>query len=222
VRGHIKLRVVNITPVRDAKRRVIAHLKRSGPSSTHDVAVALAVSDVAARQHLSQLESQGLITGEPAAIRGRGRPSVLWALTALANDLFPDRHDDLTVELISSIRTTLGEDALQKVIEARTERQLTGLRRTISPKGSLRERLEALARQRSAEGYMAEVVEGDDGALLLVEHHCPICDAAGACQLFCISELELFQAALGDDVSVRREQHLLSGNDRCVYRVTPR
>ena len=67
---------------------------------------------------------------------------------------------------------------------------------------------------------MAEVVEDDDGGLLLIEHHCPICDAAKACQAFCSTELELFQAVLGPDVSVKREQHLLSGSERCVYRVS--
>jgi predicted ArsR family transcriptional regulator len=212
---------MNITPISEPKRRVIAHLKRVGPTSTHGVAVALDVSDVAARQHLSTLESQGLVGSDTAAITGRGRPSTAWHLTALANDLFPDRHDDLTVELIAGIRTTLGDGALQKVIEARSERQLAGLRKNISEVANLRERVEALARQRTSEGYMAEVSDADDGAVLLIEHHCPICDAAGVCQLFCVSELELFQAALGEDVIVQREQHLLSGDDRCVYRVTP-
>jgi predicted ArsR family transcriptional regulator len=37
----------------------------------------------------------------------------------------------------------------------------------------------------------------------------------------CKGELELFQAALGDDVRVTREQHLLAGDARCAYRITP-
>jgi predicted ArsR family transcriptional regulator len=200
---------------------VIAYIKRSGRTSTQAVAQALEISAVAARQHLSALERQGLVARSQAPAVGKGRPGVLWALTDLANDLFPDRHDALTVDLIDGIRKALGEDGLQRVIEARTERQLASLRKTVLGQDSLRDRLEALARQRTLEGYMAEVVESDGGDLLLVEHHCPICDAAQACQAFCSTELELFEAALGPDVSVKREQHLLSGNERCVYRVTP-
>jgi predicted ArsR family transcriptional regulator len=83
-------------------------------------------------------------------------------------------------------------------------------------------RVNALAKQRSAEGYLAEVVRDKDGAVLLVEHHCPICTAASACQGLCRSELDLFRAALGDDVTVERTQHILSGDVRCAYRVTPR
>jgi predicted ArsR family transcriptional regulator len=212
---------MNAAPASDPKRRVIAHLKRNGPTSTQAVARALDVSDVAARQHLASLEMQGLVQKATAAPAGKGRPGVLWRLTSLANDLFPDRHDALTLDLIDGIRKALGEDGLQRVIEARTERQLASLRQTVSPEAPLRERLEALAKQRSLEGYMAEVVEAEDGALLLVEHHCPICDAAKACQAFCSTELELFEAALGPDVTVERQQHLLSGNERCVYRIAP-
>ena len=50
---------------------------------------------------------------------GRGRPPVRWQLTPLAGELFPDRHADLTVELIGSIREALGDDGLDKVLEAR-------------------------------------------------------------------------------------------------------
>ena len=66
---------------------------------------------------------------------------------------------------------------------------------------------------------MAEVV-GDGYDLVLVEHHCPICTAAAACTSLCRSELEVFQYALGDEVTVRREQHVLAGDQRCAYRIT--
>ena len=212
---------MNAAPASDPKRRVIALLKRNGATSTQHVARALEVSDVAARQHLAALELKGLVQKETAPPAGKGRPAVLWSLTPLADDLFPDRHDALTVDLIDGIRKALGEEGLQRVIAVRTERQLTTLRETVQPEAPLRERLEALARQRTRDGYMAEVVEAEDDALLLVEHHCPICDAAKACRAFCSTELDLFEAALGPDVTVERQQHLLSGNERCVYRVTP-
>lgn len=54
---------------------------------------------------------------------------------------------------------------------------------------------------------------------LLVEDHCPICIAARSCQGFCRSELQLFQEVVGAEASVIREQHLLAGAARCVYRI---
>jgi predicted ArsR family transcriptional regulator len=79
-----------------------------------------------------------------------------------------------------------------------------------------------LAKIRSEEGYMASVTVGNDGALLLVENHCPICVAAKACQGFCRSELALFQETLGDKVSVARDEHIVAGARRCVYKISAR
>ncbi len=80
-------------------------------------------------------------------------------------------------------------------------------------------RVRRLADQRTTEGYLAEVVrDGDD--LLLIEHHCPICSAARSCQSLCRAEMEVFRTALGADISVTREQHVLSGDQRCAYRIT--
>ena len=78
------------------------------------------------------------------------------------------------------------------------------------------------ARIRREEGYMAEWTRAEDGALLLVENHCPICAAARTCQGLCRDELSLFREILGDDVEVERTEHLLSGARRCAYRVAPR
>ena len=72
---------------------------------------------------------------------------------------------------------------------------------------------------RDEEGYMAEARADGKGGFLLVENHCPICAAASACQGFCRSELEVFRKALGPGVRVEREEHLLSGARRCVYRI---
>jgi len=60
----------------------------------------------------------------------------------------------------------------------------------------------------------------DGDAFLLLEHHCPICAAATACQGFCRSELEIFRDALGRDAVVERVEHLLAGARRCAYRIT--
>lgn len=212
---------MNTPTIRDPKRLLLDYLKRTGAQTTRAVAGELQVSEVAARQHLMELERRGLVTSSDAAAEGKGRPPVLWRLTSLAHDTFPDRHDALTLDLIDSIRSALGEDGLDRVISARTRRQLASLQARIRPEMPLPERLETLAEIRTLEGYMAEVKPGNQGDWLLLEHHCPICDAAQSCQAFCSTELELFQAALGSDVAVVREQHLLSGDERCVYRVTP-
>jgi predicted ArsR family transcriptional regulator len=203
------------------KRRIVERLKRAD-AKVADLAQSLDMTEAGVRQHLDSLEEHGLVVSRPGAAAGRGRPPTVWALTDLAQDLFPDRHDDLTVELISAVRSALGDKGLQRVIDARAEVQRAAYDRAVPKRGSLRARAEALARVRTGEGYVAEVVDDPDGrGVVLVEHHCPICTAATSCPGLCGSELQLFREVLGPKVTVERTQHIIAGDRRCAYRIEP-
>lgn len=193
-------------------------LKTAGPLTAWELASRLKLAPQGLRRRLEALAADGQVeaTTERAGV---GRPRKRWRLAPAGEARFPDAHDIVAVELIEGIRATLGEAALDRVIALREETQrkryLAALRRHRGAAAKVRQ----LAALRSAEGYMAEVREESDGSLLLTEHHCPICAAAKACQGFCRSELQIFRDALGKGVSIEREQHLLSGDARCVYRV---
>lgn len=211
---------VRITP---ARHRVLEILKVEEPATTAALAAELGLTEAAVRQHLGALEAEGIVAANPTPAERPGRPAARWSLTDEGRRVFPDRHGELTVQLVDAIRDALGEDGLTRVIDARTDDQLRGYRRVLHDAGaSLQARVIALAAQRTAEGYMAEVADGEDGGYLLVEHHCPICDAAKSCLGFCSAELRLFSEALGDDVTVERTEHLLAEGRRCTYRIQPR
>ncbi|MDW3219649.1 MAG: FaeA/PapI family transcriptional regulator [Acidimicrobiales bacterium] len=207
----------------DAQRRIVDFLKRAGASTTAGIADALAVTTQAVRPQLVELEERGLVRSETLVTGTRGRPPVGWALTDLAIELFPDRHADLTVELLQTMRAELGDEALDAVLAARDKQHLAALEAQMDGLAAddLGARVEVLAEARSRQGYMAEVVpDGDE--LLLVEHHCPVCAAATECQSLCRNELALFADALGEGAAVERSQHLLAGDERCVYRISRR
>jgi len=211
-----------VAALTDAKRRIVDRLKRVDTATAPELADEFGLTDTAVRQHLEALEENGLVERAPSPPpSGRGRPPVRWQLTTLAAELFPDRHADLTVELIGSIREALGEDGLDKVLAARSINQLAAYKKALPDPAitPVPVRVRRLADIRSAEGYLAEVRDGGDGSLLLLEHHCPVCDAASTCQGLCRSELALFRSALGEDVTVERVQHLLAGDQRCAYRI---
>jgi predicted ArsR family transcriptional regulator len=181
------------------------------------------MTEAGVRQHLDALAENGLVVSTTRPAAGRGRPPTVWTLTDLAQDLFPDRHDDLTVELITAVRSALGDKGLQRVIDARADVQRAAYARAVPKRGTLRARAEALAKARTDEGYLAEVVDDPDGSgVLLVEHHCPICTAAASCAGLCSSELELFREVLGPNVSIERTQHIIAGDRRCTYRIATR
>ena len=211
-------------PVSTAKQRVLEHLKRSDGATAAEVADALGITEAAVRQHIDALVERGLVERRelPRSRAGRGRSPMEWVLTPEAGSQFADRHGQLTVELLDAIRGALGTDGLDRVIDSRAEHQLEAYRTVVPAAGTatLEKRVRALARQRTAEGYMADAHREGDG-VVLVEHHCPICTAATACPGFCRSELELFRDTLGPDVTVERTAHLLAGDVRCAYLIRP-
>lgn len=203
-----------------AKQRLLEQVKRSGAASPGEIAEFLGLTDAAVRQHLQALAEAGLVRGSTRASSGRGRPTSEWSLTPLAQQVFPDRHADLTVELIGSARAAFGEEGLDRLIEHRAQAQTRDYRRTLDRAGKgLGAKVRALARRRTAEGYMAEAIRENDGSYLLIEHHCPICEAASECSGLCKAEQRIFREALGDGVRVDRIEHLLSEGTRCVYRI---
>jgi predicted ArsR family transcriptional regulator len=200
--------------------RVLHALKAAGPQTAEVLGAKLGMTAVGARQHLMRLKDEGLVAAEDRA-EGVGRPKRVWTLTETGHARFPDNHAGLTLELIAALKQAGGEPLLEQVIAAREQTALRGYRRALDGARSLKDRVKRLAKLRSAEGYMASAEQQDDGALLLIENHCPICVAAKSCQGFCRSELSVFRAALGDGVSVERREHVLAGARRCVYEIRP-
>jgi predicted ArsR family transcriptional regulator len=201
--------------------RILFHLKTRGPQVAAEVGARLEMTPAGARQHLLKLEAAGLVESEDQR-KGRGRPRKYWRLTPRGHERFPDRHSDLTLDLLQSMRDVFGDDGRERLIEHRERAIIASYRKFVGAQGSLRQKLTALARIRSREGYMASVAEDTRDSFLLIENHCPICAAATACQGLCRSELAVFRAVLGTDVTVERIDHILAGARRCAYRITRR
>jgi predicted ArsR family transcriptional regulator len=201
------------------RRAIVRLLKEDGPLGSAALARRLRLTPMAVRQHLYQLQREQLVTAEER--RGPlGRPAKHWQLTPEADRLFPDAYAELTVALIGAMGETLGPSAIERVLDARSAAQGAAYRQRIPRSAPLDQKLRELARVRSEEGYMAEVRRERDG-FLFVEKHCPICAAANACQGFCSTEMDLFRRVLGPGVDVERTEHIISGDRRCVYRITP-
>ncbi|KSV89954.1 metalloregulator ArsR/SmtB family transcription factor [Sinorhizobium sp. GL28] len=191
-------------------------LKLYGPQTATALGKRLTITGEAVRQQLVRLAEDGLVLSWSEA-KGVGRPSQFWGLTALGHAEFPDTHAELTVQLLRTIRQTLGEVAIDRLIAARENETRENYSAAMSDKESLRERVDELVRLRSQEGYMAAYEDPGDGTLLFVENHCPICAAATSCQGFCRAELSVFRAVLGPGVEVERAEHILAGARRCAY-----
>lgn len=204
-----------------ARDDILQLLKRSDALTAADIGAATGLTSMGARGHLERLERHGLVQWQDTP-SGRGRPRRLWRLTRHGHDHFGDRHDRLTVELIGQVRQLFGEDGLERLINERENSQRQRYRKALDAVANDAEaKLDALASERSREGYMAEII-ATDGGWELIEHHCPICSAAQDCQNFCRSELNVFRDSLGLEFEVERAEHLLSDGQRCRYAIRRR
>lgn len=203
------------------RQQILTLLKVEGAQDSTQLATHLGISAMAVRQHLYDLQTQGMVTYQEQA-DGVGRPAKQWQLTHAANVFFPTGYAELTVTLLQAIQQAFGEAGLDKLLALRMQQQVAAYQAHWPDNATVAQKLQILAAQRSAEGYMAVVIPTAEDEWLLVENHCPICDAAKHCLQLCQQELATFQAMLGDRVVVERVEHILAGARRCAYRITPK
>jgi predicted ArsR family transcriptional regulator len=195
-------------------------LKRDGPISADCAAEKLGITAMAVRQHLYAMQHAGEVD-HVEETRPRGRPVKLWRATRAADPHFADSHSALAADLIVQVKKAFGEDGLDRLLKLRNAELEKTYRAKTDRAHTLKAKLDALARIRSAEGYLAEVRrESETGDWLFVENHCPICSAARLCTGLCREELALFHRVLGMNIHVERLSHILAGAGRCAYRVT--
>ncbi len=199
--------------------KILHMLKSQGALTAKTLALELNLTTMGVRQHMQVLEASGDVafTDKKAA---RGRPTRFWSLTQKSNSLFDDRHDELSVQLLDSVIAVFGNDGLDKLISHREQALMANYRLALANSGGVEEKLAALVKIRSQEGYMA-TVEQEDDFFWFIENHCPICAAATRCINFCRSELDIFQDLLREVATVSREDHIVEGARRCAYKVTP-
>lgn len=199
----------------DARSVILAFLKHHRGGEVADVAAHLRISYEGARQHLKQLEQEGLIEKSRVKPAGAGRPVARYALTSSGDHRFPKDYDALAVELIDALADRLGKPALKQVLSALTDKRVQAWAPRLKGK-SLAARVDALqAVYREGDPHMS-VEKGRDG-MRLVERDCPFLNVAGRHPALCSVTVRTFERLLG--VRVVREERFQSGHGRCAFRV---
>src|SRR5438552_1679248 len=177
------------------RRAIVKLLKTEGALDSARLAKRLRVTPMAVRQHLYALQKEKMVSAEERPVPV-GRPAKFWRLTRDADRLFPDAYAELSVALIKAVGETFGPAGIDRLLQTRLARQQRDYASRIDRDAPLAKKLQQLAKVRSDEGYMAQVVPERE-AFVFVENHCPICAAATVCQGFCATEIDLFRSALG-------------------------
>ena len=149
--------------------KVLYLLKTRGEQTAQTLAELLQLTSMGARKHLEALQQRGLVCSEDRPA-GKGRPARYWQLTDAGHARFPDRHGELTAQLLVLLRETAGEAAVEALITAREQQAMTVYRAGMAAAANLPARLQRLAQMRSDEGYMAELTQDGDSWLLIENH----------------------------------------------------
>ena len=193
-------------------------LIKQGASSASDLANALGISVQAMRRHLRSLEQEGLVEANQSG-GGLGRPSNCWRLTRLGTKQFHDGSEDLALGLLDSMITTLPPETVtallkqQAIAKALTYKQQIG-------EGSIKQRVENLAKIRRSEGYVTESFESEDGgSFCLNEFHCSVQRIAEEFPSVCDQELLLIRQTF-PDCEVERVHWRLEGGHSCGFQIS--
>jgi predicted ArsR family transcriptional regulator len=204
-------------PITSSFDKFLKLLKLRGPLSTSVIAKELGITGEGARFQLTRLAGEGLILSASES-KGVGRPAQIWSLSDKGNKHFPDRHEELSIQLIDSIKEILGQETLDEVIALREKKANGKYIEALKNIPDLEEKIARLAELRNSDGYLAEWDKDEEG-FILIENHCPVCAAAQRCADLCDAELNTFKEIFGKDVSVERVDHIIAGSRRCAYKV---
>ncbi len=200
------------------RHEILTSLKNNGSMTAHELHEELGISQVAVRQHLSSLEAENMIA-ITVERRGLGRPSHRYRLTPYGDEVFPRHYEALSGALIDELRDWQGDEGVENLFARRTERLVHLLRSRMKDR-SLGACVQELARFQTENGYMAEVVEGNEpGTFRIIQHNCAVCAVAHKYpQFLCKQEQEMLSQALGC-AEVVRETYIQGGDHTCTYHI---
>jgi predicted ArsR family transcriptional regulator len=160
---------------RSTRMEVLELLRRKGRSSAETIAGDLGVTPNAVRQHLTNLERDGLVVSQPERA-GRGRPSLLFALTERADAVFPKRYGQLATMVLQEVQEMGGPEALDEVFARVAARHADALRRDLDGL-DFDEKMTRVVAWIGRAGTLVEQTEGPEGVNVTI-HNCPFRNTA--------------------------------------------
>ena len=130
----------------------------------------------------------------PAPAPRRGRPSLVYSLSASGRAALSDDTASLAIEVLRFLDRTQGPQAVALFARERADRLISSL--GIGSDSSM----EYLAATLTDAGYAASIEDDHGPTVQLCQHHCPVVDAATEFPSICEAETAALSEALGTHV----------------------
>jgi predicted ArsR family transcriptional regulator len=183
---------------RSTRMEVLELLRRKGRSSAESIANDLGITPNAVRQHLTNLERDGLVVSQPER-SGRGRPSLLFVLTERADAVFPKRYGQLATMVLQEVQEMGGPDALDEVFARVAARHASAIEKDLEDLG-FDEKLHRVVTWIGRAGTLVEQTEGAEGIQVTI-HNCPFRNTALKFPQVCTITPQLISRLTGAAVS---------------------
>jgi predicted ArsR family transcriptional regulator len=183
---------------RSTRMEVLELLRRKGRSSAESIANDLGVTPNAVRQHLTNLERDGLVVSQPER-SGRGRPSLLFALTERADAVFPKRYGQLATMVLQEVQDMGGPEMLDEVFARVAARHADAIVRDLDGL-DFDEKLHRVVTWIGRAGTLVEQTEGAEGIQVTI-HNCPFRNTALKFPQICTITPQLISRLTGAAVS---------------------
>lgn len=198
-------------------RGILNSLKRRGQATVVNLSDEFGLSGMAVRHHLFTLRAKGLVESTHER-RGVGRPTEVFKLTELGDELFPRHYDKFATDILTSIQAIEGKEKTDAIFDQRQRRQLEEHSKRLAGL-PLNEKVLALARILTEDGFQADSEQRGD-EFIITEHNCALNKVAQHFNKVCECELNLIAELLNADVT--RKEHIVGGDHCCSYVIRPK
>ena len=183
---------------RSTRMEVLELLRRKQTASAENIAAELGITANAVRQHLTNLERDGLVKSQPVRTK-RGRPVLQFSLTERADAAFPKRYGQLASMVLAELQEMGGPEMLDEVFARVAHRNAQAVAPTMQGL-DFDKKVERLVDWIARAGTLAEREETPAGVRVSI-HNCPFRNTALKFPQFCTITPHLMSRLLGTAVS---------------------
>jgi predicted ArsR family transcriptional regulator len=203
----------------NTRSRVLRTLLLNQRRTVNELAESVGINPISVRHHVNKLEAEGLIESQEER-HGVGRPRLVYSLTQIGMEQFPQRYLQLTLRLLEQLKSSLPAEVIGDIFREVAQGMAGEITKQVDLQElNLEQRLELLQRALVAEGFMVELEE-ENGDYYIVEASCPYHHVGEDYPEICIVDEELI--ARFADTSPKRVECILDGDKQCRYLIKPK
>ena len=189
---------------RSTRMEVLELLRLKGRCSAETIATDLGITPNAIRQHLTNLERDGLVISHPEK-SGRGRPALMFELTERADSVFPKRYGQLATMVLQEVQEMGGPHALDEVFARVAQRHASAIEKDLEGL-EFDAKMQRVVAWIGRAGTLAEQTPTAEGMKVTI-HNCPFRNTALKFPQVCTITPQLISRLTGAAVSQAESIH---------------